>query len=271
MKRAAAVMRHPDLESVIESKRRYPTLDGLVSDSQLNEHLWRDGVELDDGKPLTLVRALYSAHRVPDFLPVAAALESQLSALAPLVARGRRGRFTKQLLNGPQFLNALSELALAMRLQIEGWGVELASPFHDNAKDVDIRANRGPAIRFVEVANLAPESAAELVEGFMEKPGGQPLDRRLVGKVVSKYKAKFEKAIEEGWVGDVWIAIDFGKQHDLSLDLRFRRPLTRHDWRKGAAAELHATCPGLRGVVYYQSTAVHPCADEIEWTPTSQT
>jgi hypothetical protein len=252
--------------AAIEVKRRYAVINRLVSDSQLEKHLekWGAGLEYT----MTFGRALLSEAVAPGFLPVAAALEEQLQALETCVAGNRTGTLVKNLLNGPQFLNTLSELALARRLQLDGWQVELASPFHDGKKDADVRVSRDGAERYVELVNLAPEPMTESIEGFLPLPGSEPLDPKLLDKVVEKYETKFKPALDAGWKGEAWIALDHSKKHDLTAELLFRGPFTGTDWRAQLAASIGSKCPELRGVVYSRSTAVTPAAEPVIWNPT---
>lgn len=257
---------HPDLNDAVAAKRKFPVIDRLVLDRQLDQHLFDFGGLAPDSETLTLGRALLLEERCPDFLSVARSLEFQLQSLASRTYRNRIKTQVKHLLNGDlQFLNTVSEFALALRLQADGWGVELAHVFDDTGKDVDVLAVKGGDARFVEVINLAPEPMSDSLDGFMPMPGSGPLNPKLLAKVVDKYKTKFKAAIDAGWKGKAWVALDYAKMHDLSVDLLFRRALTAQDWPRLLAAEAGRRCPALGGVIYYWSTATHPYSSPIEW------
>ena len=256
---------HTDFTEAVAAKRRLTTLDGVLTDNQLDRHLWKWGGKKVAESPvskLTLGTALLVR---PD---IAAAIDHQLKVLSPLVYQGRVPNLVKQLLNDTEgLLNTWSELGLAMRLLEDGWSVEIGRVFHGN-KDVDVRAERDGDVRFVDVINFAPVPIEDTMHGFQSMPGSTPLEPKLKDKVQEKVGTKFAKARAAGWIGSAWVAVDYSKYHGLDIDLQFRQLFTGEDWRDKLAAELATTAAGLDGVIYYSFGAVNYVqATQVTWTP----
>ncbi|WP_445370703.1 hypothetical protein ACH518_15245 [Methylomonas sp. HW2-6] len=149
------------LEQLIKRKLEYPGLNRLVSNELLQKSLDNDISMLDDGQ-LTLLNCLASNNPDPfPPIPILRALDNNLQELQKVDAIWRPGELAQKLLNKHlQFLNTLSELALARELSEQGWGVKLEEKFFGK-KDVDIFAERDGEENFIEVINLAPKERDE--------------------------------------------------------------------------------------------------------------
>ncbi len=256
--------RHKDFEDAIRMKRNFPNINELIKDNTLDKHLRKfGGREVIPKNKLTLGTALLSSSCV------AKALEEQLSCMLPFI--NSKGKLSKNLCNdSDQFLNTMSELGLAVRLKQDGWSVKICEIFYKE-KDVDVLVSKDNAKRFIEVTNLTPEpsSSYKSVDGFMPMPGSTPLDPKLVNKVVTKYRSKFKDAIDDGWSGEAWIALDIAKKDELNIDLTFRTSLTGQKWWMDCIRQITAECPRLAGVLYYWYSAEQIAAEQIIWTPVS--
>ena len=194
-------------------------------------------------------------------------LERQLACLESKVYRNRVKSLVRNLMNGSdQFLYTLTELAVALQLHEDGWDVELSSVFYKR-KDVDVLAQLGDDKRYVDVVNLQAEPLEEATDAFLQPLSDDPLWSKVVSKVVTKYKEKFHEAIEAGWKGDAWLALDYGKVDRLRFQVFTREAIMKQDWRAPCAEAIARACPGLQGVIYFQSDAIHPTTGPLHWTP----
>jgi hypothetical protein len=75
------------------------------------------------------------------------------------------------------------------------------------------------------------------------------LHYNLIDKVVEKYKSKLQEAIQNGWSGPAYIALDVSKDDALQFGLAFREGPCGEEWQGRCAAEVVNYCPGLHGVI----------------------
>jgi hypothetical protein len=183
-------------------------------------------------------------------------LEANLAHFRPKLGGKKRKHLANNLLNGrDQFLNTLSELGLARKLSMEGRTIDLAQPFHDGSRDVDVADSTEGSERFIEVVNLAPVEVN--VNGF--GPAVSDEAKRLVTTVTKKYQSKFGKAIAEDWDGPIWIALDIIKNDMVAISATIGS-LREPDFLSSFARAVLRDCPKLRGVLYYTHYAYEESA-----------
>jgi hypothetical protein len=160
------------------------------------------------------------------------------------------------LLNGDaQFLNTLSELALARWYGDNGWSVSFFVPLPDG-KNVDIRVEKDAEERYIEVLNSQIDEAD--IQGFFSMAeAGKDIDFRLRDKITRKYGDKFEKTVNDGWRGTPWIALDFAKNDRLLLVVYSNDHLAK------SAGRIFNAIPNIAGVVYYASYGDSPRPDLV--------
>ena len=199
------------IQKLLDPKQLYPCIDTIVSPRRCATQL----IDSGDDQRLTLPGCLLSdaPKRFPPIL-VFESLEDNLCALRPIMMKPRK--LAKQLLNPCQFLNRLSELALAHTLLEKGWWISLNEKFFGN-KDADIVARRGTEENFIDVINIAPMSLPTGVVNCRDIIQETSNRSRIVQKVVEKFKQKFEVALERGWRGRAWVAPDFAKNDEENV------------------------------------------------------
>jgi hypothetical protein len=204
----------------------------------------------DDRCLLTLGTALLLDHlgKPMPFEGLMQSLEANLNRFLHSLDVAKKSKLRLKLLNGRnQFLNTISELALANYFLDAGYTVKLDELLAPSAKDADLHLVHGGETRWIDVINAAPHEWQG--EGFGPF---RPHDFafRLRDKVLDKYKDKFAPAVAAGWCGDAWIALDFTKNDSLALamlssSLVGDKPLAEF------AQDIFTQQPGIRGVVYY--------------------
>lgn len=238
-----------DSEALLQRKRKYRTLDAMISDENLLDNVRKFETGTEEGA-LTLGRALLRDHHPPPFpsgKPIRS-LEENLAIFAPSLTAEGQADLARNLLNGSvQFLNTLAELGLARRYRDQGWTVRLAQLLPGGQKDVDMLLGCSAEERWLDVLNAAAHETA--VDGFA--PLLPPdLEFRLLDKVVDKFRKKFQQAIQQGWSADAWVALDITKHDDLNVAMHLLA-LTGSNKLDLLAAEVLALCPDLCGVVYF--------------------
>lgn len=205
------------LNDAVSRKRRYPTIDSLISDEALRDYVFKShdlisalreyGKGLTEPPPYTFLIALLTDHYL---LPLPSAglmrsLEENLSIFEPSLNDNQRQSLVRQLLNpynektkDNQFINTLSELGLARYYNDAGWQVRLAEPIPSTNKNVDRLLNMGRETRWLDVDNSVQEPSD--VDGFGPM-SPTDLEYRLIDKVARKYDDKFQTAINNGWSG----------------------------------------------------------------------
>ncbi len=132
-------------DEAVRRKRKYPTIDALITDDDLRLHIQRYETGASESL-LTFGTALLRDHRSAP-LPAAGlltSLEENLSMFIPDFLLEKRRDISANLLNGRvQFLNTLSELGLARHYVNRGWCVQLAEPLPTGRKDVDLLMSLG--------------------------------------------------------------------------------------------------------------------------------
>ena len=117
-------------------KRRYPSLNAVISDADLEKHVEKYGLEKD--KLLTLGSALLYDRFEGIGSQILRALNANLAHFFPILNDKKIKQISANLLNGrDQFLNTLSELGLARSLSMRGRTITLVESFHNGKKDVD--------------------------------------------------------------------------------------------------------------------------------------
>ena len=251
------------LQRAVARKRQHPALDQLIGDDRLMRALRDDPAAWEKDGPLTLPGCL--ASELPEFcppVPIIRALNENLRELCAAGAIRRRGQLARKLLNGEQFLNTQSELALARTLSSAGWYVQLEETFFDG-RDADILATRGAEKRFIEVTNLALKELGGGVHGGQIGQLGHK--DRVVQKIANKYREKFEVPLENGWAEHAWVALDVAKNHLESVDTFFQTLLRLPQWNNDLAAHVRRECPRLSGVVVYHSAPAATHVDVDAW------
>lgn len=259
------------LERAISRKREYHSVDRLVDDNRLERAISNDISVLADDAPLTLPSCL--ASEVPEPfppIPTLRALDENLRELLAVDAIRQPVQLAKKLLNKhSQFLNTLSELALARELVKQGWCVKLEEKFFDSKKDVDIFSVRQGEKNFIEVTNLAPE---ELPANMRSGIVSEICDRdKVVGKIVAKYQKKFMEPLKRGWCGRAWVAIDVSKNHTQDISILMQSLVRDNWWVDELAAHVWHKCPDLTGVIVYSTrpTDTHAQIAAISAAPLS--
>jgi hypothetical protein len=246
----------------IQTKRRFPHLDSLVSDEALRRAarpIRPDAWDLCDAfaNPLPLAAAML------------AALDDNLRALSAVGAIRARNALRDRLLNGEQLLNTLSELALARHLLQTGWQVALDYKFFAT-RDVDIWCKLHDIERLVEVVNMAIP-AAQRAEPLEDTPGSCARSTSfpdendpLVDKVVAKFNDKFGPALSQGWTGEIWVAVDYTKNHEQDVR-QFVRDLFFPDWPEAVVQFAARRCPQLKGVCFYSHLPQSIVPRAVHW------
>jgi hypothetical protein len=247
-------------DEAVSRKRKYPTVNALITDGDLCHHVGR----YETGAPevlLTLGTALLRDHD-PAPLPAAgllASLEDNLSVFVPGLSAEKQRDISANLLNGRiQFLNTLSELGLARYYVKLGWCVRLAEPLPAGQKDVDLFMSRSGDVRWLDVVNAAPNEWEG--DGFVP-PLPNDFETRLVNKVAQKFTSKFQTAINAGWTGAPWVALDFTKNDGIAVGVTLLG-LIRSRKLNDFADKVLRRCPGLAGVVYF---TYHATKTEASW------
>ncbi len=248
---------HPNFDAAIKVKRTHPSIDMLVSDTALHDHLWSRG-GLDGSHKLTLGTALALNS------PIAGSLEIQLVALLPHMWQGRTKPLIDNLLNdSEQFRNTRAELGFAMWLLGQGAQVRLGEVFHDG-KDVDVVVSDGISERFVDVISLASETVGAH-DGFADLDPDRSVAKQMWGKVVTKYNTKFKAAKEAGWDGSAWVALNYAQNESLFLEQWLRTLLGKPAWQDEVAEEIKKRAPELDGVVYFAYMGNVPSCEPPVW------
>jgi hypothetical protein len=203
-------------DEAVSRKRKYPTVNALITDGDLCHHVGR----YETGAPevlLTLGTALLRDHD-PAPLPAAgllASLEDNLSVFVPGLSAEKQRDISANLLNGRiQFLNTLSELGLARYYVKLGWCVRLAEPLPAGQKDVDLFMSRSGDVRWLDVVNAAPNEWEG--DGFVP-PLPNDFETRLVNKVAQKFTSKFPNS-NQRWLD--WSTLGCTRLHEKR---RYRR------------------------------------------------
>ncbi|MEX2490489.1 MAG: hypothetical protein WD425_01880 [Nitrospirales bacterium] len=246
-------------QRAVLNKRLYLTLDQFLSDSRLKRAIRADPAAWENDGPLTLAGCLASKLQEPcPPVQICRALDENLRVLHAAEAIRRPVKLMDKLLNNAnQFLNTLSELALASTLKSKGWHVHLEEPFFGD-KDVDVLAMRGVTKKYIEVTNLSIEKNPPIKkEGRGVVHSGQigpSADKDLiVQKIAAKYQEKFEEAIQNGWTGHAWVALDVAKDHIESVDTFFQSHIRLPQWKNELTAIVRRECPGMSGFVVFRS------------------
>jgi len=238
----------------LAAKKRYVTLDLVIPDGDLKTHVERYGPEGE--RLLTLEAVLLFDGFGGLASQILRSLEANLAHFHPRLDEKKSKHLADNLLNGrDQFLNTLSELGLARRLSMQGMTIDLAQPFHDGSRDVDVADSTKGSERFIEVVNLAPVKTT--VNGFA--PDISEEVKRLVTTVTGKYQSKFGKAIAEGWDGPMWIALDIIK-NDMAAISATIGSLREPDFLSSFALAVLRSCPKLHGILYYTHYAYEEAA-----------
>jgi hypothetical protein len=204
-------------------------------------------------------------------LPLLSHLEENLELFTCNLRPKQKKELSDHLLNGSgQFLHTLSELGLARAFHESGWQIDLAVKIGNrHSKDVDIRIKKDIKEALIEVVNLqANELHINPSLPFFPLTPPNVLDDKLINNVVGKYKCKFQEAIQNGWSGPAYLAVDVSKNEPLYVSLRLREERLGEDWQAQCAVEVVKRCPGLHGVIYYFYSADKPAAHSISWKRT---
>ncbi len=250
------------LNLALERKRDYPAIHALIADSALRRTLNRHP---ESAEQLTLPGCLVSDAPKP-FPPVLIleSLDSNLGVLKKPSIMARPRQVADKLLNAGQFLNTLSELALARTLLDAKWSISLEERFY-RGKDADIVARRNPESNFIDVINLAPMRLPSC--GVCSRDVVQPLtDRnRIAQKLIEKFQDKFELPIQRGWIGRSWVAIDFAKNWAEDVQT-FVQDLFGGNWRQEITEIVRQRCPKLTGIILFQyDPTAGPCVNRVQW------
>lgn len=237
-------MMNMPIEDLQKIKRGFPCVDGLISDDLLSEHIKKYSPSMND-ELFTLGLALQS-YKV-GFIDIISPLENNLSLFMPNMNDQQKRSLQNSLLNGAvQFLNTLSELGIARYYKNNGWSVQMFCPLVPTGKDADMFLQRDGETRALDVINAAPQESEVDGSAPLEPPGTK---FRLVDKIKLKYSKKFQEAINEGWKGSPWIAIDISKNDDLFVAVCTNNiTLEKLEHLK---EEIFHECPHLAGVSYF--------------------
>lgn len=243
----------------VQRKRKYPNLDALILDDDFRKHVAM--YETGDPEPLLTIGIALLRDDWEAPAGLVRSLEENLSIFLPPLSVQQRRSLAANLLNGRvQFLNTVSELGLARHYRDLSWQVRLAEPL-PTGKDVDLFMAQSGQERWLDVINAAPSE--------WEGAGFAPLvpndfEMRLVEKVVDKFQTKFREAIDAGWTGSAWVALDFTKNDAILLAVTVQN-LNLIDCKSldAFASDVLRRCPGLSGVVYYTYDAREPKASWV--------
>ena len=277
----------------IEKKRSLPNVDRLISDGALTAHMhsWCGD---PDSKEMTLGNILGQRRG----FAVADSLERQLALLAALINPDRTRQFCAGILNDSgHFRHTRAELALAYAFVRQGHQVELAfemPPENEEQransrkrKDIDILVKMGGEPRHVEVLSLktrrlgnsgdvpprasllpsaahARENEAAGSSCLFDAPSAEKL---LRAKIKNKYRDKFKVAVENGWPGAPWIALNFAENDAMLIGSSAQDVADRPRWAESVARVACDECPALRGVVLFTYLGYAETADNVWWVP----
>jgi hypothetical protein len=247
---------------VIEMKRNFYWLDKLLPDSSLIRALERDPKAEDPAGPITLAGCLNHCDYPVPFPPHPAllALDSNLAVLWNRIDKPSRLR--NKLLNPEQFLNTISELALARTLHDDGYEITLEFAFAER-RDADVLATKSGRDYHIEVTNLAsrPIISGTTIAGSVREVAEYDL---IVEKIITKFRDKFEGPLDRGWHGHAWIALDVAKNDEENVHLVLQR-FSRPTWRDELKAILCRECSTLEGALVYRSAAIATHVDIVGW------
>lgn len=241
------------LRRAIARKRENRELDSLITDELLRRALRAEPAAWISEGTITLPACL--ASELPDVwppMPTIRALNDNLQELREGGAIRKPGQLAKKLLNREQFFNTISELALARTVKDQGWSVRLEEPFF-GGKDVDILASREGDDIYIEVTNLASN---ELGEGVQGGEVTRISERDLaVRKIITKYREKFEVAIERGWPGHPWLALNVAMNDGKNIEYELQSILRVGTFATELAEHVGSECPRLSGLILYRHPA----------------
>lgn len=131
---------------------------------------------------------------------------------------------------------------------------------------------RGAAKKFIEVTNLSieknppikKEGRGELYRCLIEQCDDKD---RIVQQIATKFREKFEEAIQNGWMGHAWIALDVAKHHMVSVDTIFRSHFRLPQWKSELTAIVRRECPGMSGFVVFRSWYSATHVEVVAWCP----
>lgn len=234
----------------LAAKRQYHWLNELILDTSISRAL-RNYSEASD-QSLTLVGCLLGIDVPEPFppRPTLAALNSNLERLQSAITKP--GQLRKKLINPDQFLNTISELALARTLLDDGYDLTIEYEFAER-RDVDIFAHKLGRELYIDATNLCSRSmrSTEIVAGAVSEVFD---DDRIVEKIVTKFREKFEGPLQRGWVGHPWGALDVAKDDLEKIRSAFQR-IFRDSWQTEIRNLLQKECPALEGALIYLSDA----------------
>lgn len=246
-----------DRDALLLNKQKYPVLDELIKDETFLDKVGEEQTG-DTRTHLTLVTALRFVNDPPP-LPSAGvirSLEENLSIFVPSMSKKQKSTLAANLLNGScQFLNTLSELALARHYHDRGWKTKLAYQLSPDKKDVDLFVEKDGQSHAIEVLNAAPSECE--VNGFAPVLPSD-FQFRLMDKIVQKYDKKFSHAIKKGWNGNAWIALDITKNDGVAVGVT----ISSDERLREFACEALRQCKQLSGVMYFTYCAAKPT---IHW------
>lgn len=244
----------------IDWKRRFPSIDAIVSDAALRQAVRNDTYANDVNAPLTFLSCLLIGD-IPESFPAAQTLKALNANLEVLNVPGmirQPRRLCDKLLNPPQFLNTFAEIALARALLSRGFSVRLEEKFFEQ-RDADLLVELKGETAYVEVTNLAsrPIESGRVFAGDV----ANVTDRDVIfRKISTKFREKFEEPQSQGWSGSAWVAIDVAKYDQQNLNAVFQS-LFRPYWKDELSELLLERCPGLSGAIVFRS---YPSSEEVE-------
>jgi len=238
-------------ERIISRKHEYDAINRIVTDSMVERAINRTPSITEIDGQLTLLNCL--ASDVPEYfapLNTLHALNANLRKIHDAGAIRQPGQLARKLLNGmEQFLNTLSELALARTLIEQGYSVQLEEKFFDN-KDADIFAVYQGENSYIEATGLAPTPlCAGISSRQVSETGSEDL---VVAKVVRKYQSKFEVAYNNGWQEHSWVALDVSKNHEQDILISLKTFIS-DVWVENLTKHIRCECPHLTGVIVYST------------------
>lgn len=255
------------LSVAVAEKSKRPYIADLISDAALGDivdRYQRPTTWREDGEPLNLATALAIATECADVL------ERHLAALnaAAAMDRGSRRQLRASFSNlNHGFLHTMSELALARRLHEEGWSVSLAAQL-PGGRDADIAASRGGETRFIDVVNVQAAGLPDSESVYFAGPGRDELVSEMVRRSVQKAEKKYRDAWRAGWLGDAWVAVDYGKSDALLFANSGVLRAARAGWHRDAARHIADQVAELAGVAFYAYSADRDTLTDIVWEQT---
>jgi hypothetical protein len=159
-------------DKAIQHKRDFPTIDRFISNERLVKEIGKDFSCRSQNRLLSIPRCLLmyrlrenadnnNRYYLPEPTPwtlTLQALDNNLRGLECSISRPESLR--KHLFNTTQFLDTLSELALARSLKDSGYVIELEDKFWMSdkvSKDVDIVATKDGKCFYIEVLSVCAE------------------------------------------------------------------------------------------------------------------